>query len=114
MKTLGDDILYMSGFSNRNFLWSEFHKFAAVSKRVEESVIALDGHGRGVMTNILDGYDEMIKMLEEMQRARDDNATAIAAAETSKVAGFRIEFLAYVEARLVDLLHKDKQTRNET
>jgi hypothetical protein len=114
MNTLGDDILYRSGFLNRNFLWREFHNLAAVSRRVADSVISLDGHGRGVMANILDGYDEMIKVLEVMLRARDDNTTTIAGAETAKVADFYIKFLDYVDAALVDLLDQARQTRNET
>lgn len=64
----------------------------------------LDGHGRDIMSTILDRYLEIIRILKKMQWARDNNTAFAAGMEAMKVVGFCIKFLDEIDIRFVDLL----------
>jgi hypothetical protein len=103
----------MSTLFNRNFIGNELHKLGYESHEIAGAVITLDIHGRHLMSNILDGYAQIIRMLEN-SRDRENISVSTAAAENSKAIAFRTQFLDQVDVRLVALQDRAGETLEGT
>ena len=72
---MGSRIRYQSRLSNRDSIGRDLITFAHESRYIARSVIELDIGGRQVMSDILDGYEQIVKMLE-FHREHSDSSDA--------------------------------------
>lgn len=106
-------MLSMSNLPNREFLAREFHDLADRSKEVSKSVIALHNKGKHILGNIYTKYDDMVELLEEIERAKDENATTpIVVLE--KAPDFRSEVLGIIRGKLAEMQEKASDTQAKT